>query len=61
MNGQMNVSKKSVMENFIKTNTPYKKNEPLHFDLRAYASYVKENNLEAHQITDAVLRKFSKI
>lgn len=60
MNGQTNVYKKTVIENFIKTNPPCKKNEPLRFDLRAYASYVKENNLDASQITDVVLKKFSK-
>ena len=61
MNGQTNAYKKAVMEEFIKTNNPCKKNEPLHFDLRGYASYVKENNLKAEQITDAVLRKFSRV
>ena len=48
------------MEEFIKKNNPYKKNEPLQFDLRSYSAYIKENNLESVQITEAVLKKFKK-
>lgn len=61
MNGQMNACKKSLVENFINRNDPYKTNEPLKFDLRAYASYVKENKLTANQITEDILKKFSKV
>lgn len=60
MNGQTKVYKNSLMDELIKKNNPYKKNEPLQFDLRAYAAYVKENNLDAFQITEAVLKKFKK-
>lgn len=34
------------------------KSEPLNFDLRAYAAYVKENNLTASDITEEILNKF---
>jgi len=61
MNGQMNASKKSLVENFIKTNNPCEKNKPLQFDLRGYATYVKTHNLKTHQITDEILNKFSKV
>jgi len=61
MNGQTNVYKKTIAQDFIKSNNPYKINEPLQFDLRAYAAYVKENKLEANQITETVLKKFSKV
>ena len=60
MSGQMSTSKETLVEDFIKNNNPYKKNEPLQFDMRAYASYVKENNLTASQITDTILKRFTK-
>ena len=60
MSGQTKVCSNSIAEEFIKTNNPYKKNEPLQFDLRAYSDYVKENELDVLQITDAVMKKFKK-
>ncbi len=60
MNGQKNAYKKSIVDEFIKTNNPYAENKSLQFDIRAYASYVKENHLDATQISDSVLKRFSK-
>ena len=60
MYGQMSVSKKNIVEEFIKNNDPYTKNSPLQFDLRAYTSYIEKHNLDAKQITPEILKKFKK-
>lgn len=59
MSGQMSVSsKKKIVEDFVQNNDPYKENEPLKFDLRSYADYVRKNNLSAEQISVQILDKF---
>lgn len=60
MNGQTSAFRKATAEKFISENNPYKKREPINFDLRAYSSYVRENNLTARQITPQILEKFIK-
>ena len=52
MNGQMKSynEKKSIANEFIRQNNPYEKKPSLNFDLRKYATYVKENGLKADEI-----------
>lgn len=35
---------------------PYESNESLHFNLKTYAAYLKENNINVNHITDAVFQ-----
>ena len=58
MNGQTSAFRRAAAEKFISKNNPYQKREPVNFDLRAYSSYVRENNLTARQITPQLLEKF---
>ena len=58
MNGPKSVYKKEIVEEFLSRCNPYEDNEPLKFDLRAYAAYIKENGLEAANITESILAMF---
>ena len=62
MNGQMKSysEKKLIANEFIQRNNPYKKGPSLKFDLRGYASYVRENGLKANEITPKILNMFVK-
>jgi len=62
MNGQMTLSEKNALaQEFIKRVNPYEKTKPSYIvDLRAYAKYVKENNLNPHDITKEIMMKFVK-
>ena len=60
MNGRMNVSKKKVVEDFLSKHNPYRHNESLQFDLRAYASYVREHNIDVSLIDDTVFSMFEE-
>jgi len=60
MNGQQRTfkEKQNIVEQYIAATNPYKKHENMHFDLRAYAKFVKERNLSASDITDDILDMF---
>lgn len=60
MNGQTMNYNKTLVDEFLKSNNPYKKNKPLQFDMRGYASYVKKNNIQTEQIGNAIFEKFKK-
>lgn len=62
MNGQMKSynEKNLIATEFIRQNNPYEKKSSLNFDLRRYASYVKENGLKADEITPKILSMFVK-
>ena len=61
MSGAMrNCDKQKTVDDFIKKNDPYKAKEPLRFDLRGYAAYVKENAIKASDITPEIMRRFAK-
>lgn len=38
----------------------YEKMEPLKFDMRSYANYVRENGIPAYEVTPDSMKKFSK-
>ena len=46
------------MELYIARTKPYEKKDPLAFDLRGYASYVKDNHLAAKDITPEIMQQF---
>ncbi len=60
MNGQMKKSKSQIVEEYIKRVNPYEKPQPISFDLRGYAAYMKENGLKGADITPEIMNKFSK-
>ena len=53
-------SKQKVVDEYMQDYNPYEKHEPLQFDLRGYAQYVKEHNLKPEDITLEILTLFSK-
>ena len=55
----MSEDKDKIIEDYIKQCNPYESHPSIGFDLRAYAAYVKENNLKASDITEEILSKFS--
>ena len=62
MNGQKlsyNEKQKKMDEYIVRMN-PYKKLVPLKFNLRAYASYVEDNNINPKDITMDIVQMFAK-
>ena len=53
-------SRQKVVDEYIQGYKPYEKHEPLQFDIRGYAQYVKERNLKPEDITLEILAFFSK-
>ena len=53
-------SKQKVVDEYMQDYNPYEKHEPLQFDLRGYAQYVKERNLKPEAITLEIFALFSK-
>ncbi|UEB77595.1 hypothetical protein LK436_11770 [Clostridium sp. M62/1] len=49
-----------MVDEYMQDYNPYEKHEPLQFDLRGYAQYVKERNLKPEDITLEILAFFSK-
>lgn len=47
-----------MMNEYIATHNIYKGGEPLHFDLRGYFKYIKENKLKHEDITQEIMDKF---
>lgn len=58
MSGQTKKSKSKVVEEYIKRVNPYEKPEPIAFDLRGYAAYMKTNGLKGTDITADIMNKF---
>ena len=60
MNGQQlsYEEKKRIAKNFIVNVDPYGKREPLRFDMRRYAQYVKDNNIPVSEITEETMQMF---
>lgn len=52
--------KNFVANEFIQRSNPYEKWSYLNFDLRGYASYVKEHTLTADDITPKIMNMFIK-
>lgn len=50
--------KQIVADTFIKRANPYKKVEPLKFDLRGYAQYAKEHKLTGLNMPAEIIKKF---
>ena len=49
------------MNEYVRKHPPYVPSIPCNIDLRAFARYVKENNLSNEDITSEIVEKFSKI
>ena len=60
MTGQTKKSKSQIVEEYIKKVNPYEKPQPIAFDLRGYAAYIKANGLKGTDITPEIMNKFSK-
>ena len=52
--------KNDMVQEYIKKANPYKPLEPLKFDLRAYAAYLKENSLSGKDVPESVLQQFAR-
>ena len=53
-------SKQKVVDEYMQDYNLYEKHEPLKFDLRGYAQYVKERDLKPEAITLEILALFLK-
>lgn len=54
-------NKKQIAEEFIQRVNPYEASEEKRYiDLRAYTDYVKKNNLSGEDITEDILKLFTK-
>lgn len=58
MNGPRNVFKKKMVEDYIQRVNPYRKPDPIAFDLRAYSDYVEGHRLNARDITPEIMNQF---
>lgn len=47
-----------IVEEFIQHVNPYEKQEPLRIDLRSYARYIQENNIQPDQVTEEMCEQF---
>lgn len=64
MNGQTVLSrneKNEIIKEFIERVNPYDPPKPSYkIDLRAYAKYLDENNIEGKDVTDEIMSMFIK-
>ena len=60
MTGQTKKSKSQRVEEYIKKVNSYEKPQPIAFDLRGYAAYIKANGLKGTDITPEIMNRFSK-
>ncbi|MBQ6025648.1 MAG: hypothetical protein IJL20_08600 [Lachnospiraceae bacterium] len=60
MNGQTKSykDKLAIVDEFISRINPYQKPEPLRFDLRGYAKYLKEHNLSGKNVDENIVKMF---
>ena len=47
-----------IVEELIQHVNPYEKQEPLRIDLRSYARYIQENNIQPDQVTEEMCEQF---
>lgn len=52
--------KQALADAFIERIKPYEKPEPLKFDLRGYADFIKKNNLSSSEITPEMAEQFRR-
>ncbi len=60
MTGQTKKSKSRIVEEYLKKVNPYEPHQPIPFDLRGYASYIKANGLKGTDITTEIMEKFTE-
>ncbi|MDO5441911.1 MAG: hypothetical protein Q4F55_05095 [Bacillota bacterium] len=62
MTGQMKSSKEkdAMVREYIERVNPYKPLEPLKFDLRGYAAYLKEHSISGNNVPESVVKQFAK-
>ena len=60
MTGQMKSYKEKeiIAQKYIERVNPYKPLEPLKFDLRGYAAYLKEHSISGNDVPESVLQQF---
>ena len=49
---------KKEMNEYLKKYPPYKKREPLNFDLRGYTAYLEEHGIDGKNVPEEVVEKF---
>lgn len=54
----MQNEKQKIIDDFINRVDPYKKPDPLNFDLRGYAAYLAEHNLDGRNVPEEVIERF---
>lgn len=61
MYGQTNSYEEQTktVDEYISRTDPYKKQEPLGFDLREYARYIEEHSISPEQVTAEMWDRFS--
>ena len=60
MTGQTKKSKNRIVEEYIRRVNPYEKPQPIAFDLRGYAAYIKAKGLKGTDITPEIMNRFSR-
>ena len=60
MTGQTKKSKNQIVEEYLSRVNPYEKPQPIAFDLRGYASFIKANGLKGTDITPEIMNRFSR-
>lgn len=50
--------KLAIVEEFISRVNPYQKPEPLRFNLRGYAKYLKEHNISGKNVNEDIIKRF---
>ena len=53
-------AREQMVDEYIKDRNIYKTQPPLKFDLRGYAKYLRENNLQGKTVDKAIIDMFSK-
>ena len=48
-----------MVEEYLRRVTPYEKPQPIAFDLRGYAAYIKASGLKGTDITPEIMNRFS--
>ena len=61
MTGQTKKSKSQIVEEYIKKVNPYEKPQPIAFNLRGYAAYIKANGLKGTDITPEIMNEFEVV
>ena len=59
MNAQPKKSRKQEAEEYLRRVNPYEKPQPVAFDLRGYAAYIKAGGLKGTDITPEIMNRFS--